>query len=106
MNAKNLVVVFHRRARKLRGVEERHFVEIEAEHSVQGASIGGCQRLGAAAAGQSEQNPEPAGARDLADDAEENSQIVTDDERSSAGRCRPTVVVDRAGFVQSAPTMQ
>jgi len=74
---------------------------------VQGASIGGCQRLGAAAAGQSEQNPEPAGARDLADDAElGNSQFVTDDERSSAGRCRPTVVVDRAGFVQSAPTMQ
>ena len=102
-NEHELVVVFQRRAGKLRGVRKLRRLEVESEHGVHAAPVGGGDQLGGRVASQLEQSSQPAGTRSLADDAEQDPLIMTDNQCSSG--VLPAVVVRQTRFFYSAMTL-
>jgi len=66
---------------------------------VYAAAVGGGDQLGGRVAGQLEQSSQPAGTRSLANDAEEDPLIMTDNQCSSG--VLPAVVVCQTRFFYS-----
>ena len=87
----------------LRDVRKQYGFEVEAEHGMDAGAVCGGDELRGRVAGQLEQCPQPARTGRLADDAEQNAQVMTDDQRSTG--VTPAVVVRQTRFLHDPLTL-